>query len=270
MKRHTIFCAAAAAGALLLSTIGTAQNPPAPTVDRVGFPADYQSWNLLYVFDRPDNKSVRTVYGNDAAAKTGANDIFAYPYGSIVVMETWGALVDAAGNPVLNAAGRFQKDPAKAPTVFVMRKEKGFGVDYGPNRNGEWEYVAYRPDGTLQTTPQNSFSCAICHLQATQAKDWVFRYGLKLGPATGAVPDGVILNYKYTPGIITVAKNSTVTIYNQDVVAHSLADDSPAGWGPITIPAGSSITIQFPKNLAGEFDFHCTLHSNMKGKIVVQ
>src|SRR5262249_46782567 len=145
MKRHTIFCAAAAAGVLLLSNIGTAQNPPAPSVDRVGFPADYQKWNLLYVFDRPDNKSVRSVYGNDAAARTGANDIFAYPYGSIVVMETWGALVDTAGNPVLNAAGRFQKDPAKTPTVFVMRKEKGFGVDYGPNRNGEWEYVAYHP-----------------------------------------------------------------------------------------------------------------------------
>ena len=64
----------------------------------------------------------------------------------------------------------------------------GFDDD-GQNRNEEWEYVAYHPDGTYQTTPQNSFSCAICHLQATQAKDWVFRYGLHLGPASGAVPE---------------------------------------------------------------------------------
>src|SRR6516164_7171149 len=118
MKRHSFVCAAAAAGALLLSNIGTAQNPPAPTVDRVGFPTDYQHWNLLYVFDRPDNKSVRTVYGNAAAAATTPNDIFAYPYGSIVVMETWGALLDSSGNPLLDGNGRFQKDSAKTPTIF--------------------------------------------------------------------------------------------------------------------------------------------------------
>jgi hypothetical protein len=74
-----------------------------------------------------------------------------------------------------------------------MRKEKGFGVDYGPNRNGEWEYVAYHPDGTYQTMPQNSFSCAICHLQAGQGKDWVFRAALHFDNANGAVPTGIIL-----------------------------------------------------------------------------
>src|SRR5215469_7177379 len=247
------------------------QNPPAPMVDRVGFPTNYQTTlKVLYVYDRPDNKSVRTIYANAPVFTVTSATQNNFPYGSIIVMQTWRALQDAQGVPILDASSRFQKDPSATPTVFVMRKEKGFGVDYGPNRNGEWEYVAYHPDGTYQTTPQNSFSCAVCHLQATQSKDWVFRYGLRLGPATGAVPDGVILNYKYTPGVITVSRNSVVTIYNQDVVAHSLADDTPQGWGPITIPAGSSITIQFPRNLTGEFDFHCTLHSNMKGKIVVQ
>ena len=271
MKRF--FFSIATSGAVLLgvATLGSSQNPPAPSVDRVGFPTGYLNWPIMYVIDRPDNKQVRTIYGNTAAAQTGANDIFNYPYGSVLVMETWGALVDAGNNAILDSKGRFQKDPAKTPTLFVMRKEKGFGVDYGPNRNGEWEYVAYRTDGTYSTTPPNTFSCAICHLAATQSKDWVMRYGLRLGPATGAVPDGVILNYKYVPPVISVKKGAgVVTIYNSDVIAHTLADDNPASWGPVTIPPGATITIQLPANQTGDFHFHCTLHANMSGVVSVQ
>jgi plastocyanin len=270
-KRHNAAALAALAALVIVST-GSSQNPPAPTMDNVGFPTDYQNWNLLYKFDRPDNKSVRTVYGNSTTAQTTAQDVFNYPYGSIIVMETWGALLDSSGSPKLDADGRFQKDPAKTPTIFVMRKEKGFGAAYGPNRNGEWEYVAYHPDGTYQTTPVNSFSCAVCHLQATQAKDWVFRYGLHLSQASGAAVDGVIQNYRYVPGVITVAKGNVVTIYNDDVVAHTLADDTPGPnpWGPITIVPGATVTIRFPSNQTGVFNFHCTLHQNMHGQVVVQ
>src|SRR6266571_355202 len=96
---------------------GNAQNPPAPTVDRVGFPgADYMNtMNLLYVFDRPDNKSVRTVYANDLAFNVPNGQQSAYPYGSVIVFENWAALVDAQGNAVLDADGRFQKNPAATP-----------------------------------------------------------------------------------------------------------------------------------------------------------
>ena len=270
--KGTFFALSATGLALLLfSTVGNSQNPPGPSVDRVGYPTGYQNWTLLYVFDRPDNKQVRTIYGNDAAAGTTANQLFNYSYGSIMVMEIQAALKDAATNPILDSKGRFQKDPTATPTLFVMRKERGFGTEYGPNRNGEWEYVAYRPDGTLSTTPQNSFSCAVCHLQATQARDWTMRFGLRLAPATGAVPDGVALNYKFIPPVITVKKGTnTVTIYNSDVTVHTLADDNPAPWGPVSIPAGGSITISLPPNQTGDFRYHCTLHANMSGVISVQ
>src|SRR5437867_2401045 len=95
-----------------LTWVGKAQNPPAPTVDRVGFPEAYQTWNLLYVLDRPDNKQIRTVWGNDIAAAVADGGQANYPYGSVVVMETWAALKDAAGNAILDKEGRFQKDPA--------------------------------------------------------------------------------------------------------------------------------------------------------------
>src|SRR5687767_123759 len=114
--------------ALALTLVG--QNPPAPTVDRVGFPTGYATkMKVLYVFDRPDNRSVRTIYANDPVFTVSPENQASYPYGSIIVMETWRALQDSQNVPVLDARGRFQKDPAAGPTLFVMRKEKGFGAD---------------------------------------------------------------------------------------------------------------------------------------------
>ena len=252
---------------LILSTVAISQSPSAPTVDHVGFPSDYKNWKVMYLFDRPDNKSVRTIYANEPGLTI--DNLGQYPYGSILVMETWRSLQDAAGIPILDEMGRFQKDPAAAPTIFVMRKEKGFGSDYKQNRNGEWEYVAYHPDGSFQTMPQNSFSCAVCHLQAGQSKDWVFRGGLHFNNASGAVPFGTIQNYRFIPGVISAKAGSTITIYNDDVVEHTLADVADSGWGPVHIKPGSSVTINFPK-VAGEFNFRCTIHANMTGKVIVE
>src|SRR6516162_1679098 len=245
------------------------QNPPAPMVDRVGFPTNYQTTlKVLYVYDRPDNKSVRTIYANDPVFNVTTSTQNNYPYRSYIVMETWRSLQDSQGVPILDANGRFQKDPTATPTLFVMRKETGFGVDYGPNRNGEWEYVAYHPDGTYQTTPQNSFSCAQCHLQATQWKDWVFRAALHFDNANGAVPTGIIKDYTFVTGGLHVKAGSTITFYNDDVVAHTIADNDPTGFVSSPIPAGSSIQLQFP-NVPFEWDYHCTIHPAMKGKIII-
>jgi hypothetical protein len=46
--------------------------------------------------------------------------------------------MDAQGGPILDANGRFQKDQLTGNLV-VMRKEQGFGVEYGNIRTGEWE-----------------------------------------------------------------------------------------------------------------------------------
>jgi hypothetical protein len=79
---------------------------------------------------------------------------------------------------MLDGNGRFMKDPAQAAnaTIFVSRKERGFGEAYAQNRTGEWEYVGYRPDGTFQTTPPNSLACAACHRnQIGPENDWTAR-----------------------------------------------------------------------------------------------
>lgn len=244
----------------------------APTEDRVGFPEGYQKWTVFYTLDRSDNKQVRTIYGNDIAASVKDGGQANYPYGSVMVLETVNALRDRDGNPILDSRGRYQKDPGAAVTINTMRKEKGFGAAYGPIRNGEWEYVGYTAAKAFATAPQNSTNCANCHLQAAQGKDWVFRGAghFKNGnpESLGAVPTAIIKNYAFVPGVLTVKAGTVVTFYNDDVVAHNIADDFAGGWISANMQAGSG-TQSIPFTVPGEFNFHCSIHPNMKGKIIV-
>jgi hypothetical protein len=147
-------------GALM---IARSEDLPAPAVDRVGLPKAYETtYPQLRSSDDSADKTVKVVYANLVAAsrKSGA-----YPYGSVLIMETWSAIVDDAGH--------FRKD--KLTGLHVMRKGRGFGNAYRDNRAGEWEFVEYRPDGTYITPPAASAKCAACHLKkAGPEKDYVF------------------------------------------------------------------------------------------------
>lgn len=149
---------------------GSSQDLQAPKADRIGFPKGYQSaFRQLRAKDQPDAKTAIVVYGNPAAASAKHGS---YPYGSVIVMETWSTLQDAGKNVLLDGNGHFRKD--KVTGLHVMRKEHGFGEAYGENRTGEWEYVEYRPDDTYITPASASAKCAACHLKAGEAKDFVY------------------------------------------------------------------------------------------------
>jgi hemoglobin len=117
--------------------------PPDPALDRVGLSEDHRTdYTLFYEFDRPDNKSARVIYANEAAASVKPGE--AFPYGSVLVMEVYRTKRDDAGNVLRDAGGRYEREELSG--IFVMRKEPGFGKKYGAARNGDWEYVAYRAD----------------------------------------------------------------------------------------------------------------------------
>src|SRR5438128_304368 len=169
MKRtNGVLRAAVALSVLMLAAgslryAGYAQALPAPSVDRVGFPTGYRdTFKLFYVFDNFQNRQIRAVYGNSAAASVDPAQPFNFPYGSTILFESYTVQEDASGEPLLDKNGRFI--PNALTTLFVMRKERGFGAEYKELRNGEWEYVAYRPDGTYATPPSGTGSCALCHL----------------------------------------------------------------------------------------------------------
>jgi plastocyanin len=272
MRRETVKRALLAFAALVAvgSAIGVARAtqqqppPPAPTEDRVGFPEGYTEWTVYYTFDRPDNKQVRIIYANDAAASAG----FAqpYPYGSILVMETWRAKLDDQMNPILDENGRYQKDTLTG--IFVMRKEPGFGEAYAENRTGEWEYISFRPDRTYLNMPQQTGGCAVCHFDTRGDRDWTYRTELHFNKDNpGATPQGLIQAYLFVPDTITIKAGTVVNWINNDVVPHTVSA-SDGSWDSGKMLYGFSFSHGFAE--PGTYEFQCTIHPVMKGRVVVE
>jgi hypothetical protein len=137
----------------LIATAWAAAQQPA---DPVGHPAGYQSFQQVRSFDRKQEPAHGTVFLNaQAASITTAGQ--PYPYGSVLIME-W---------------RRAGKD-SEIVRLDVMRKERGYGAAYGADKNGDWEYASYSPDGKLTTDAAASLACAKCHLKAGDGKDFVY------------------------------------------------------------------------------------------------
>jgi plastocyanin len=76
-----------------------------------------------------------------------------------------------------------------------------------------------------------------------------------------------IQNFAFSPNSVTITAGSSVTWTNMDSVTHTATgDDGSFDTGDIA--AGSSATITF--NDPGTFTYHCAIHPNMTGTIVVQ
>ena len=77
----------------------------------------------------------------------------------------------------------------------------------------------------------------------------------------------------FVPDTLTVSKGTTVSWTNGDSTLHTVTSGSPEGGNSGTefdssyLAAGK--TFQHLFNTAGTFDYYCTLHPYMKGKVVV-
>jgi hypothetical protein len=169
MKR--IFAFSLAAGAFVgLGGSLIAQQGTGPA--RIAYPRDFEkTFHLYNVTDRFDGKHVRFMYINREAAaalKPGQP----LPDGTIVVMHLRAAQLDAAGNVVLDADGRM-KPTERTLAVMVQEKRKGWGEAIPANlRNGDWDYAAFRPDGTPNPEARLD-SCFTCHLNR-KTRDFTF------------------------------------------------------------------------------------------------
>ena len=231
---------------------------------------------MLYTFDNYQNRQIRAVYGNPIATTVSPGQVFNFPYGSIILFESYSVQEDANGEPLLDANGRYI--PNALTTIFVMRKEKGFGADYKELRNGEWEYVAYRPDGSYSTQPSGTGSCALCHLTGGALTltsgsrnvgaqwDYVFRPDLYFASGSGAVPDGVLQHYVFVPSTIHARPGQTITVYNSDQLLHRIVADNGSFDTGVMTP-GSSFTVKAGAT-GTVISYHCVLHSRVKGQVI--
>ena len=115
--------------------------------EKIAFPANWKEHVLYATLDRYDTKQYGELYGTPDAVRA-AKEGRPIPSGSVLTLVQYKAQVDAQGNPVKDANGRFVKGDMVAFTV--MEKRAGWGTEYPPElRNGEWEYAAFSPDGKL-------------------------------------------------------------------------------------------------------------------------
>jgi plastocyanin len=74
-------------------------------------------------------------------------------------------------------------------------------------------------------------------------------------------------NFSFSPGSITVSPGATVTVTNNDQVAHTVTSSS-AGFDTGDISPGQSKTFTAPMK-AGKYPYICSIHQYMTGTLIV-
>ncbi len=137
--------------------------------EKVAFPI-YQNHVLYTVLDQPDLKELREAYINPEAFKA-LQPGQPLPYGSILSLPTFKALLDEKGEMVKDPNGRLVR--GRLDRVVVMEKRPGWGAEYPEElRNGEWEYARFLADGS-RDPKANIKGCFECHKPEAQ-RDFVF------------------------------------------------------------------------------------------------
>jgi plastocyanin len=77
----------------------------------------------------------------------------------------------------------------------------------------------------------------------------------------------VLKSFAFTPNSVTIKAGESVTWTNQDGTTHTVtADNGEFDSGSL----GADATYSFIFAKAGTYPYHCSIHSNMKGTVVVQ
>jgi amicyanin len=71
----------------------------------------------------------------------------------------------------------------------------------------------------------------------------------------------------FIPGEITVVPGTTVTWVNKEAMPHTVVDLNK-GFRSKTLAKDASFSFTFAT--AGNYDYLCSIHPNMKGKVIVQ
>ncbi len=71
-------------------------------------------------------------------------------------------------------------------------------------------------------------------------------------------------NFRFSPGTIEIRAGETVRWSNRDDVPHTIASKS---FKSGALDTGESFSYRFEK--AGTYDYYCSIHPHMTGKVVV-
>ncbi len=77
-----------------------------------------------------------------------------------------------------------------------------------------------------------------------------------------------INNFAFSQDNLNIKVGETIVWTNKDSAKHTVTSDTGSELDSEVLSKGQSYSHTF--NVAGEFDYHCNLHSYMKGKIIVE
>ena len=237
--------------------------------DKIKYPAAWKDHVLYSTVDRYDVKQYRELYASTPAAVQAMKDGKALPDGTVLTLVQYKAEVDAAGAPVKDAKGRFTKGDIIAFTV--MEKRVGWGTEYPPElRNGDWEYAVFNPAGVLNEKA-NYKGCFECH-KPHEKQDFVISLAALRGEAGAAAamgpkPDVNIMGFAFGPNKVTATVGQPVRWLNGDDSPHQITVTSTKARSAI-LTKGQSAVMAF--TTAGNYDYICGLHPNMKGTVEVK
>ena len=86
--------------------------------------------------------------------------------------------------------------------------------------------------------------------------------------ASAARPEEVkIDNFTFTPALITVHVGDKVEWENRDDIPHTVTEKNRGEFLSEALDTGDKFAFTFTKT--GEFDYFCSLHPHMQGKVIV-
>ncbi len=138
------------------------------------------------------------------------------------------------------------------------------GVAFSPLLSGQF-HLAYAQDNAT-TMSGNMTGNTTTMLATTGASGGD---SVTISPGSSVPSNGKF----FVPETLTVSKGTTVSWTNGDSTLHTVTSGSPEAGNSGTefdssyLAAGKTFQHQF--NTAGTFDYYCTLHPYMKGKVVV-
>jgi len=128
---------------------------------RIKYPADYKQGFINYLsLDRTQNPDqIIRLFANDIALK-GVRETGEFPDGSVLVGEIYKAKKSAEGKIIDSTLGRRVR--GDLALIAVMEKQKGWGERFPDGlKNGDWDFAAFKPDGTDAKKDLNT--CRQCH-----------------------------------------------------------------------------------------------------------
>jgi plastocyanin len=96
---------------------------------------------------------------------------------------------------------------------------------------------------------------------------FLFMQSQPKGNESTIIPDIEIKSFAFSPSTLNINVGDTVVWENKDLMSHTITSDSGSELASESL--GNSKTYSHTFNTAGTYDYHCSIHSSMKGKIIV-